>query len=173
MRAEDIPDFIYRGAIVSVDGREEVVKEFSLQAPVISGRPVKGAQSLYLEFASGLAMEYDVGRIREIPDMAPGFIKIGARIFCKDPVPANVPNANMLRAANGEWEIVNFHFETRQEDNERRLRLFLKRPGMKEGILSREFNPRTITPCHPDPLVPVYQLPNDLAVGKPLALRPR
>jgi hypothetical protein len=176
MRAKDIPDFIFRGAIISVDGREETVKDFSLQTPLINGRAVKGAQSLYLEFKSGLSLEYDVSRIKEVPGKLPEFIYEGAMIFCKDPAPKDEEGARWATAANGAWEITNYHFE--KDGNIQRLRLLMKRPWVPgKGILSRHFNPRTMTPMLEEPetsaaeVAPVYELQSDLAVKKPLILK--
>lgn len=176
MRAKDIPDFIFRGAIIAVDGREETVKEFSLQTPVINGRPVKGAQSLYIELKSGLALEYDIRRVREIPGRLPEFIYEGAMIFCKDPIPKDKEGAQWATAANGAWEVTSYHFE--KEWKTPKLRLLLKRPWVPgKGILSRHFNPRTMTPLLKDPeapvapVTPVYELENDISVKKPLVLK--
>lgn len=176
MRAKDIPDFIFRGAIISVDGREETVKDFSLQTPVINGRAVKGAQSLYLAFKSGVALEYDVSRVKEIPGKLPEFIFEGAMIFCKDAIPKDKEGAHWATAANGAWEITNYHFE--KDGNIQRLRLLMKRPWVPgKGILSRHFNPRTMTsmldepPAPPVEIVPVFELQNDITVKKPLVLK--
>ncbi|MEZ0226756.1 MAG: hypothetical protein ACAH83_19520 [Alphaproteobacteria bacterium] len=176
MRAKDIPDFIFRGAIISVDGCEETVKEFSLQTPLINGRPIKGAQSLYIELKSGVALEYDIRRVREIPGKLPEFIHEGAQIFVKDPIPKDKEGAHWATAANGAWEITNFHVEK----DTGKLRLMLKRPWVPgKGILSRHFNPRTMTAMLKDPdapiapVTPVYELENDISVGKPLVLKIR
>jgi hypothetical protein len=173
MRPQDIPDFIFRGAVLSVDGREQTIRDFSLQTPLVNGQPVRGAQSLFLAFADGSTLEYDPGRVREIPGRLPAFIYEGARIFCKDPVPRNAANARFIKAANGEWEVAAFHFEKDEDDGRGRLRLSLKRPGQQKAILSRHFNGRTMTPCLVDPAVPVYELQNDLAVRRPLMLKRR
>jgi hypothetical protein len=176
MRAKDIPEFIFRGAIIAVDGREETIKDYSLQTPVINGRPVKGAQSLYIELKSGLALEYDISRVREIPGRLPEFIYEGAQIFCKDPIPKDKAAARWANAANGAWEVTNFHFEK----DTGKLRLMLKRPWVPgKGILSRHFNPRTMTQMlkdpdtPPAPVTPVYELEYDISVKKPLVLKIR
>ena len=176
MRAKDIPDYIFRGAIIDVDGREETVKELSLQTPAISGRPVRGAQVLYLEFKSGRKMEYDISRVREIPGKAPDFIYEGAMIFCKDPIPKDAGGARWANAANGAWEVTKFHAEN--DRGVTRLRLLLKRPWVPgPGILSRHFNPRTMTPMVDGPGIaeapetPAYELENDIQVGRPLVLK--
>ena len=176
MRAKDIPDFIFRGAIVAVDGREETVKEFSLQTPVINGRAVKGAQSLYLEFKSGAAMEYDVSRVKQIPGKLPEFIFEGAMLFVKDPIPKDENGAKWATAANGAWEITKCHVE--KDGNIERLRLLMKRPWVPgPGVLSRHFNPRTMTPMPESPenpkaaATPVYELESDLRVSKPIVLK--
>ena len=171
MRPQDIPGFIYRGAIVSVDGKEETVRDFSLETPLINGRPIKGALSLYLKFNGGLSLEYDLRRVREIPGKLPAFIHEGARLFLKHPVPKGAKKRPLMAAANGEWEITGHHFE--KNGDSQRLRLTLKRPGTRDAILSVPFNPRTMTSCPPDPSIPVYALRNDLVVGKPPALKPR
>lgn len=175
MRPEEIPEFIYRGAVVSVDGREQTVKEFSLQTPL--GAPAKRGPCLYLEFASGLALEYNDVRVKEIPDRAPDFMRVGGHLFIKDP-PSKNPNEERFRkAGNGEWEITHFHFE-KDDDGEQKIRVVLKRPWVpgNKGVLSRHFNPRTMTPvgddfAAPAPLVPVYELQNDISVKKPIVLK--
>ncbi|TAL35294.1 MAG: hypothetical protein EPN97_07480 [Alphaproteobacteria bacterium] len=173
MRPQDIPDFIFRGAIIAVDGQEETVTDFSLQTPIVGGHPVKGALSLYLEFKSGLALEYDIRRVREIPGRLPEFIREGAHIFCKDKLPKDKEKARTIEAANGEWEVTNFHYEK----DTGKFRLMLKRPWVPgKGILSRHFNPRTMTPLPPGAetpsvVTPVYELENDISVRKPLVLK--
>lgn len=173
MRPQDIPEFIYRGAVVSVDGREQTVKDFSLQTPAIAARATRNAKVLHLAFGDGSSLEYDPGRVKEIPGKLPSFIYEGARIFCKDPVPRNAANARFIKAANGEWEVTGFHFEKDEEDGKSRLRLLLKRPGQQKAILSRHFNARTMTPCLVEPATPVYELQSDLQIRRPLVLRRR
>jgi hypothetical protein len=179
VRAEDIPEFIFRGAVVAVNGREETVKEFSLLTPVTNTRGRgKPEPCLYIEFRNGLCMEYDAGKIREIPGRVPDFIHEGARIFCKDP-PSKKPTEDRFRTAgNGEWEVVRFNVG-KDDDGKQRLRLLLKRPWVPgDAILSRHFNPRTMTPIPGGqgtavPPVPIYELQNDISVKKPLVFRPK
>ncbi len=179
MRAKDIPEFIFRGAIVDVDGREETVKEFSLQTPLINGRPARSGQCLYLEFKSGAKMEYDARHVREIPGMVPEFLREGAHIFCKDPPSKNKNEDRFRKAGNGEWEIVRVVPDKDEDDGQQRLRLLLKRPWVSGSwVVSRHFNSRTMTPIPSGqgtsaPETPVYELQNDIRVNKPIVLRPR
>ena len=176
MLPKDIPDFIFRGNILAVDGSEETVKDYSLVDRRVGGRFASMEQDLYLEFKSGLTMIYDASRVKKIPGKAPEFIFEGAMVFCRDPLPKDASGARFTNAANGTWEITHFHFE--KEGKEERLRLLMKRPWVPgPGILSRHFNARTMTPV-PDgpeiprsPETPAFELENDLRVRKPLVLK--
>ncbi|HYD17706.1 MAG TPA: hypothetical protein VEF76_04420, partial [Patescibacteria group bacterium] len=83
MEAKDIPGFIFRGAVLSVDGQEQVLRDYSLERPVVNGRITRD-DVLYLRFKSGREMEYDPKRVQEIPGRIPDFLKPGKKIFLRE-----------------------------------------------------------------------------------------
>jgi hypothetical protein len=167
---------IFRGAVVSVDGQEEIVRDYAWKDRYETPTTIVLKGDLVIEFKSGRKEIYDARRIEEIPGVPPEFIYEGAMIFIKDPPSLN-PDENRFReAGNGAWEITHWHFE--KEDGEENIRLLLKRPWQEgKGFLSRHFNSRTMTELkdHPDipkaRKTPVYELADDLQVKKPLVLK--
>jgi len=99
MLPEEIPPFIFRGAVLSVDGAEQSVREFSLERPLVNGRIARD-DVLYLRFRSGLEMEYDPKRVAEIPGRIPDFLKPGEKIFLREML-----TDAFARATNGVWQI--------------------------------------------------------------------
>lgn len=175
MKKVDIPDFIYRGAIIDADGVAETVKDFSLQVPVVDGRRLD-IQVLYLKFDSGKDMVFDPKRVKEIPGQAPEFLKVGAKIFCRDLSQNN--NDAYSRATAGEWTVAGVHRE--DNDSGSKLRLMLRRPvdgnPRKYMTISRHFNARTMTPVKDgsEPDLPLaYELQENLTVRKPLIFKPK
>lgn len=173
MKKVEIPDFIYRGAIVDADGCAETVKDFSVQVPLVGGKPLD-MQVLYLKFNSGKDMVFDAKRVREIPGQAPEFLKVGAKIFCRDLSQNN--NDAFSRATAGEWTVAAVH--RHDSDHGTSLKLMLRRPvdgnPRKYMTISRQFNAKTMTPVNdgsePD-LPPSYELLENLTVRKPIVLK--
>jgi hypothetical protein len=173
MKKIDIPDFIYRGAIINADGCAETVKDFSLQVPIVGGKRLD-VQVLYLKFASGKDMVFDARRVKEIPGQAPEFLKVGAKIFCRDLSQNN--NDAYSRATAGEWTVASVHRE--DKDSGTSLRLMLRRAvegnPRKYMTISRHFNSKTMTPVNdnaePD-LPPAYELQESLTVRRPIVLK--
>jgi hypothetical protein len=175
MRARDIPDYIFRGSILSVDGQERVLKDFSLRVPEAPaqapppGRYRAPKKVLVLEFRDMAPMEYDPARVREIPGKMPEFIREGRKIFCRDP--ENSEN-RFARALNGEWEILSAYFE-KENGVDLRLRLALQRgQGTKHIVISRIFNSRTMTPSPADERA-LVEAQKDVTANRPYVLKPR
>ncbi len=178
MKAKDIPEFIFRGAVLSVDGKEEVVSQLSLERPVHKGIP--GPEDvLYLKFKSGLALEYSAARVQEIPGKPPEFIYKGAKIFCKYPVEGNAAAKSFSVAVNGIWEVASFHYGRDADPAHRKLIVTLSRPaGKTTASISRAFNSAAMFPAEPSsPLprqTPVYQLDKNLSVRRhPVRFKPK
>ena len=178
MKAKDIPEFIFRGAVLSVDGREEVVSQLSLERPVHKGIP--GPEDvLYLKFKSGVELEYSAARVKEIPGKPPEFIYKGAKIFCKYPVEGSAAAKSFSAAVNGIWEVSSFHYGREINPGERKLIVTLSRPaGKTTASMSRAFNSAAMFPAEPDaPLpqqTPVYQLEKSLHVRRhPVRFKPK
>ncbi|MDE1152730.1 MAG: hypothetical protein PW788_09360 [Micavibrio sp.] len=174
MKADEIPEFLFRGAVVSVDGRQQVVSQLSLERPVHKGIP--GPHDvLYLKFKSGLELEYQKDRVREIPGKPPEFIYQGAKIFCKYPPESKVPGKSFSTAVNGVWEVSSFNFRA-----DKKLSVVLKRPtgGKSHMFLSRTFNSKAMFPVNADAevpkMTPAYQLEKDTRVRKvPVRFKPK
>lgn len=175
MKKVEIPDFIYRGAIIDADGVAETVQDFSIQVPMVAGKRLD-IQVLYLKFKSGKDMVFNPKNVKEIPGQAPEFLKVGAKIFCRDLSQNN--NDAYSRATAGEWTVASVHRE--DKDSGTRLRLMLRRPvdgsATKYMTISRHFNSKTMTASNdnsePD-LSPAYELQEDLTVGKPIVFKPK
>jgi len=101
MKPEDIPDFLFRGAIVSVDGAERVLKDLCLAIPQDSTRFRKEDEVLVLQFKDGLIVQYDPERIKEVHGCAPDFIRVGERIFWRE-------ERRDMQKYNGVWEIESY-----------------------------------------------------------------
>ncbi len=160
MKPDEIPSFIFRGAVLSVDGAEQVVKDLSLERPVVNGRIVRD-DVLYLRFKSGLEMEYNAKRVAEIPGRIPDFLKPGEKIFLRETL-----TDNFARASNGVWQI-----DSVSAKADGHIRLVLKRaaedrPDKPNAIarISRTFNSETMSATGSDAPVPVE---------KPLVETPR
>ena len=175
MKKIDIPDFIYRGAIVDAEGCAETVKDFSIQVPIVDGKRLD-IQVLYLQFKSGKNMVFDTKSGKEIPGQAPDFLKVGAKIFCRDLSQNN--NDAYSRATAGEWTVASVHRE--DKDSGTSLRLMLRRAvdgnPRKYMTISRHFNSKTMTASNdngePD-LPPAYELQESLTVRKPIVFKPK
>ncbi|MEZ0259929.1 MAG: hypothetical protein ACAH80_02910 [Alphaproteobacteria bacterium] len=174
MKKVEIPDFIYRGAIIDVDGCAETVKDFSVQIPIVNGKRID-AQVLYLQFKSGKDMVFDAKRVKEIPGQAPEFLKVGAKIFCRDLSQNN--NDAYSRATAGEWTVNSVHREDKDHGIYLRVRLTRPIEGTRKYMtISRQFNAKTMTAINdnsePD-LPPAYELQEDLMVRKPIIFKPK
>ncbi len=101
MKHEEIPDFLFRGAIVSVDGVERVLKDLCLAIPEDSARFRKEDEVLVLQFKDGLITQYDPERIKEVHGRAPDFIRVGAQIFWRE-------ERRDRQKYNGVWEVESY-----------------------------------------------------------------
>jgi hypothetical protein len=160
MRSDEIPPFIFRGAVLSVDGAEKVLRDFSLERPVVNGRIARD-DVLYLRFKSGVEMEYDAKRVAEIPGRIPDFLKPGEKIFLRE----TLADA-FAKATNGVWQIDSV--SAKQEGG---IRLVLKRaadrPDKPNAIvrISRTFNSDTMSAIGRDEPVPVQKGPPEAPRG--------
>jgi len=174
MKADEIPEFLFRGAVVRVDGKKEVVSQLSLERPVHKGLP--GPHDvLYLKFKSGLELEYKPERVEEIPGQPPEFIYEGAKIFCKYPPESSMPGKAFSNAMNGVWEVSSFGVRA-----DKKLNVVLKRPtgGKNNMYLSRTFNSNAMFPVFGDAevpkMTPAYALEKPTRVRKsPVRFKPK
>lgn len=154
MLPDEIPPFIFRGAVLSVDGGEQVVRDLSLERPIVNGR-IAREDVLYLRFKSGVEMEYDPKRVAEIPGRIPDFLKPGEKIFLRETL-----TDAFARATNGVWQI-----DSVSAKQEAGIRLVLKRPADrpdKPGAImriSRRFNSDTMSAVGRDEAVPLQKEP--------------
>lgn len=101
MTPDDIPDFLFRGAIVSVDGVERVLKDLCLAIPEDSQRFRKEDEVLVLQFKDGLITQYDPERVKEVHGRAPDFIRTGEQIFWRE-------ERRDMQKYNGVWDIESY-----------------------------------------------------------------
>lgn len=101
MTRDEIPDFLFRGAIVSVDGVERVLKDLCLAIPEDSQRFRKEDEVLVLQFKDGLIAQYDPERMKEVHGRAPDFIRTGDQIFWRE-------ERRDMQKYNGVWDIESY-----------------------------------------------------------------
>lgn len=153
MRDEEIPDFLFRGAIVSVDGEERVLKDLCLAIPEDSARFRKEDEVLVLQFKDGLIVRYDPERIKEVNGRAPDFIRVGAQIFWRE-------EQRDRQKYNGVWEIESYKV-TKDELYglpKTQVDLSLRRKNnATTTYLTQKFNAKTMFPLRKD----AHETPHD------------
>jgi|GEM_PF-1423625 len=169
MREKDIPEFLFRGAIVSVDGVEKVVKDLCLAIPEDSPKFDLDAQVLVLQFKSGEIVQYDPNRVEEVHGRAPDFIRVGAEIFWRE-------TRSDMKQYNGVWKIESYEVgkDPLRGDPHTKVELSLKRQeGQRSTYLRRAFNANTMYPVKadaPEPDLP-GALKKSLKVLKPITFK--
>lgn len=164
MLPDEIPSFIFRGAVLSVDGAEQVVKDLSLERPVVNRRIARD-DVLYLRFKSGLEMEYDAKRVAEIPGRIPDFLKPGEKIFLRETL-----TDAFAKATNGVWQIDSVSAKLDGD-----IRLVLKRAADRPdkpnatAFISRTFNSDTMSAVGRNEPVPLQTGPTEAPRGPIIA----
>ena len=171
MKPENIPDFLFRGAIVAVDGVEKVLKDLCLAIPEDSTHFRKEDEVLVLQFKDGQIAQYDPERIKEVHGRAPDFIRVGAEIFCRE-------DRSDLKKYNGVWKIESYKVDkhalyglpkTQVDVSLRQTR------GNTTTYLTRTFNAKTMFPVKNDNDAANDDLPallqKELKVLKPIQLK--
>jgi hypothetical protein len=142
VKPEDIPDFLFRGAIVSVDGVERVLKDLCLAIPEDSPRFRKEDQVLVLQFKDGLIVQYDPDRVKEVHGCAPDFIRAGEKIFWR-------AERGDMQKYNGVWEIEAYRVvrDECQGLPKTQVELSLRRKkDATSTYLTQKFNAKTMFP---------------------------
>lgn len=143
MKPEDIPKFIYRGALIDVDGQEHTVRDFCLAR---KDRHPLSEEILVIQTKSGEIIEYHPDRVQEVHGRAPDFIRVGAEIFWRE------TRADM-KEYNGVWKIESYEVgkDPLRGDPHTKVELSLaRRDGSKSTYLRRAFNAETMYPVKPD-----------------------
>lgn len=171
MTPEEIPDFLFRGAIVSVDGVERVLKDLCLAIPEDSQRFRKEDEVLVLQFKDGLITQYDPERIKEVHGRAPDFIRAGEQIFWRE-------ERRDMQKYNGVWDIESY---TVTKDELRGLpktqvNLSLRqKTNSTTTYLTQKFNAKTMFPMHKEGEPANDDLPSilqkELKVLKPIQFK--
>ncbi|MDP2206297.1 MAG: hypothetical protein Q8K65_08330 [Alphaproteobacteria bacterium] len=166
MKPEDIPKFIYRGAIIDVDGQEQTVRDFCLAR---KDRHPLSEEILVIQTKSGDIVEYDPMRVQEVHGRAPDFIRVGAEIFWRE-------TRSDMTKYNGVWTVESYEVgkDPIKGDPHTKVELSLaKRDGSKSTYLRRAFNAETMYPVKPDaqPGRLAHILQRDISVLKPATIR--
>lgn len=133
-----LSEFLYRGADVKVDGREETIMELEKR----NSGPGKG---LTLHFVSGRSVKYTQRSVKPIPGRIPEFIEVGAKLRVTDPKGGRRHGMPPVL----DWTISSY--EMVKEGNRRpRLQLTLK-VGSAPTYCIRDFNAATMVPVNYDP----------------------
>lgn len=146
------PDFIFKNAVVMVDGKREVVKDFFITSSSDNHHYV--TNQLMLRFkSSNNFVTFDSKKIKQPQGTLPDFIAKGAKIL-------------MQGTGTEAWEIRNFHFEQRDVEPEPRLVLQLFRED--QGHLRREFDDKMMSAVVVvPPEVPKVQLMKKIVLKNP------
>lgn len=149
------PDFIFKNAVVIIDGKREVVKDTYITSS--GGNHHYATDELMLRLKGGKKdVMFDYDKVKQPQGTLPDFIAKGAKI-------------EIQGTGAGAWEIRNFHFEQREVEPAPRLVLQLFRED--QGHLRREFNDKTMSPVvvvpPPVPEVPKIQLIKKIVLKKP------
>ncbi|MEZ0259930.1 MAG: hypothetical protein ACAH80_02915 [Alphaproteobacteria bacterium] len=152
-----LSEFLFRGADVRVDGREETIMELEKR----NSGPGKG---LTLHFVSGRSVKYSQRTVKPIPGRIPEFIQEGAKLRVTDRKAGRHGMPPVL-----DWTISSF--EMVKEGNRRpRLRLVLK-VGSAPTVCIRDFNAATMVPVNYDPK-PAETKQTITVRNKPLQFKP-
>lgn len=133
-----LSEFLFRGADVMVEGREETIMELEKR----NCGPGKG---LTLHFVSGKSVKYTQRAVKPIRGRIPEFIQEGAKLRVTDPKGHRRHGMPPVL----DWTISSY--EMVKEGNRRpRLRLTLK-VGSAPSYCTRDFNGATMVPVNYDP----------------------
>lgn len=133
-----LSEFLFRGADVMVDGREETIMELEKR----NSGPGKG---LTLHFVSGKSVKYNERKVKPIPGRIPEFIEVGAKLRVTDPKGGRRHGMPPVL----DWTIAGY--EMVKEGNRRpRLQLTLK-IGSAPTVCVRDFNGASMAPVNYDP----------------------
>jgi len=166
MKPEDIPSFIYRGAIIEVDGQEHTIRDFCLAR---KDRHPLSEEMLVIQTKSGDIVEYTPERVREVHGRAPDFIRVGAEIFWRE------TRADMKKY-NGVWKIEAYEVGKDPLKGEPHTKVELslaRKEGQTSTYLRRAFNAETMHPVKSDarPGRLAHILQRDISVLKPANIR--
>lgn len=162
MKPEDIPDFIYRGGLIEVDGTEHVIRDFCM---VRKAKDFSLPEILVIQTKSGDIFEYDAQRVREVHGRAPDFIRPGVELFWRE------TQADMQKY-NGVWRVDRYEVtpDPLRGKPHTKVELSLTRQqGNTTTSLRRVFNAATMFPVKPDaqPGRLAHILQQDISVLKP------
>lgn len=146
MIREEIPDFLFRGAIVSVDGVERVLKDLCLAIPENNAHFRKEDEVLVLQFKDGLIMQYDPERIQEVHGRAPDFIRVGEQIFWRE-------ERRDMQKYNGVWEIESYKVAKDELRGLPKTQVDLslrQKNNTTTTYLTQKFNAKTMFPVRKD-----------------------
>jgi hypothetical protein len=154
-----LSEFLFRGADVRVDGREETIQDLEKR----NRGPNKG---LILHFESGRSVKYDPRIVKRIWGRVPPFIEVGAKLRVTDPKGGRRHGMPPVL----EWTISSY--EIVKEKNRRpRLSLTLK-VGTPPHYSMRDFNAASMVPVNYDPTP--EQTKQAISVrSQPLQFRPK
>lgn len=166
MKPEDIPPFIYRGAVIEIDGQEQTVRDFCLAR---KEKNFSAPEILVIQTKSGDIVEYDPQRVKEIHGRAPDFIRVGAEIFWRE-------NRADMTQYNGVWKIEAYEVgkDPLRGGPHTKVELSLSRKeGQTSTYLRRAFNAETMHPIRPDaqPGRLAHILQRDISVLKPPTIK--
>lgn len=166
MKPEDIPSFLYRGAIIEVDGKEQTVRDFCLAR---KEKNFSAPEVLVIQTKAGDIVEYSPERVKEVHGRAPDFIRVGAEIFWRE------TRADLAKY-NGVWKIEGYQVgkDLLRGAPYTQVELSLAREnGAKTTYLSKVFNAETMHPVRSDaqPEKLSHILQRDLSVLKPATIR--
>lgn len=162
MKPEEIPSFIYRGAIISIDGEEHTVRDFCLAR---KEKNFSAPEILVIQTKAGDIVEYDPERVKQVHGRAPDFIRVGAEIFWRE-------NRADMTHYNGVWKIESYEVGKDPLKGEPHTKVELslsRRNGAKSTYLRRAFNAETMHPVKPDstPGRLAHILQRDISILKP------
>lgn len=166
MKPEDIPKFIYRGAIIEVDGEEQVVRDFCLAR---KDRHPLAEEILVIQTKAGDIVEYDPLRVQQVHGRPPDFVRVGAEIFWRE-------NSGDMKKYNGVWKIEAYEVGKDPLKGEPHTKVELsltRKDGNTSTYLRRAFNSETMYPVKPDaqPGRLAHILQRDISVLKPATIR--
>lgn len=171
MKPENVPDFLFRGAIVEVDGVEKVLKDLCFAIPEDSPHFRREDEVLVLQFKDGQITPYDPERIKEVQGRAPDFIRVGAEIFCRE------ERADQKKY-NGVWKIESYKVDKHALYGlpKTQVDLSLRQTnGSTTTYLTRTFNAKTMFPVKDDKDAANDDLPSllqkDVKLLKPIQLK--
>lgn len=171
MKPDKIPDFLFRGAIVNVDGVEKVLKDLCFAIPEDSPHFHKEDEVLVLQFKDGQITQYDPERVKEVHGRAPDFIRVGEEIFWRE-------ERSDMKKYNGVWKIESYKVDKHALYGLPKTQVDLSLRQVKGNTttyLTRTFNAKTMFPVKNDKDAANDDLPallqKELKVLKPIQLK--